>query len=95
MTDEQIQNEIQTSTKEIEKFLNKKKKGKLIVIANDKALKNISKKFSNKDGLLIVSNSEYKELTKDILDGAKIIMPQYLDLSVIKKATNYNENMQI
>ncbi len=94
MTDEQIQNEIQTSTKEIEKILNKKKKGKLIVIANDKALKNISKKFSNKDGLLIVSNSEYKELTKDILDGAKIIMPQYLDLSVIKKATNYNENMQ-
>lgn len=93
MTDEQIQNEIQTSTKEIEKFLNKKKKGKLIVIANDKALKNISKNFSNKDGLLIVSNSEYKELTKDILDGAKIIMPQYLDLSVIKKATNYNENM--
>ena len=79
MTDEQIQNEIQTSTKEIEKFLNKKKKGKLIVIANDKAL----------------NNSEYKELTKDILDGAKIIMPQYLDLSVIKKATNYNENMQI
>jgi len=90
MTNKQIQDEINTDTKEIEKFLKKKKAGKLIVVANDEAFESLNKiypkKLANKDGLFIVSNSEYLELDKDTLENAKIIRPQFLDMNIIKKA---------
>ena len=89
MTSKQIQDEINTDTKEIEKFL-KKKAGKLIVVANDEAFESLNKSYpknlANKDGLFIVRNSEYLELDKDTLENAKIIRPQFLDMNIIKKA---------
>ena len=91
MTSKQIQDEINTDTKEIEKFLKKKKRGKLIVVANEKAFEHLTKTYpkdlANKDGLFIVRNSEYLELDKDTLENAKIIRPQFLDMNIIKKAS--------
>ncbi|WP_323585321.1 hypothetical protein [Aliarcobacter butzleri] len=95
MINNQVQDEINSNIKEIEKFIKQKKHKKLIIVANEIAYNFLIKTYAsilseNVENLFIVNNKEYRELNKNTLDGAKIIMPKYLDMSVIMGASNYN-----